>query len=73
MFSSRVVNDWNSLPEWLIEARTVNEFKNGLKRHWKYITTKFSPNCYQRHHEHAQEYRHTPRQRENNQNAPIQA
>ena len=27
-FSQRVVNDWNSLPEIVIEAESVNSFKN---------------------------------------------
>ena len=29
-FTSRVVNDWNSLPEEVIKAETVNAFKNSL-------------------------------------------
>ena len=29
-FTSRVVNDWNSLPEEVINAETVNAFKNSL-------------------------------------------
>ena len=27
-FSQRVVNDWNSLPEIVVEAESVNSFKN---------------------------------------------
>ena len=27
-FSQRVVNDWNSLPEVMVEAESVNSFKN---------------------------------------------
>ena len=34
-FSSRVVNDWNNLPQHVIDASTVNTFKNRLDKFWK--------------------------------------
>jgi len=34
-FSQRVVNDWNKLPQHVVDAETVNGFKNALDRHWK--------------------------------------
>ena len=34
-FSHRVVNTWNSLPEEVVSAPTVNAFKNRLDRAWK--------------------------------------
>ena len=34
-FSNRIVNDWNSLPTHVINATTVNDFKNKLDSHWK--------------------------------------
>ena len=34
-FSVRVVNDWNSLPESVVSAPTVNAFKSRLDRHWR--------------------------------------
>ena len=34
-FSHRVLNDWNNLPDSVIRAKTVNQFKNGLDLHWK--------------------------------------
>ena len=37
-FSSRVVNDWNSLPAEVVSADSVNEFKSRLDRHWSSIT-----------------------------------
>ena len=29
-FPNRIINDWNSLPGWVVEARTLGEFKSGL-------------------------------------------
>ncbi|XP_014675320.1 PREDICTED: uncharacterized protein LOC106815379 [Priapulus caudatus] len=33
-FSQRVVNAWNALPTFVVEAKTVNCFKNKLDLHW---------------------------------------
>jgi len=33
-FSSRVIGSWNSLPQHVIEATSVNAFKNRLDKHW---------------------------------------
>ena len=33
-FSNRVINNWNSLPESIISAPTVNSFKSKLDQHW---------------------------------------
>ena len=33
-FSSRVVNMWNSLPDLVVDADTVNTFKRRLDKHW---------------------------------------
>ena len=33
-FCSRVVNVWNSLPNNVVEADTINIFKNRLDKHW---------------------------------------
>jgi len=33
-FSLRIVNEWNKLPQTVIEATSVNAFKNRLDRHW---------------------------------------
>ena len=40
-FSQRVVNDWNSLPERVIKAESLNLFKNRLDDVWseKMFTT----------------------------------
>jgi hypothetical protein len=35
VFSMRVVNDWNSLPESVVSAPSLNSFKNRLDQHWK--------------------------------------
>jgi hypothetical protein len=34
-FSQRVVAHWNALPESVIDATSVNSFKNRLNNHWK--------------------------------------
>ena len=33
-FVNRVVNNWNSLPECIVEAGLLNIFKNSLDRLW---------------------------------------
>ena len=33
-FKHRVTNKWNSLPEWVVCAKTVNEFKDKLDKFW---------------------------------------
>ena len=34
-FSKWVITDWNSLPRKVIEATSVNDFKNKLDEHWE--------------------------------------
>jgi len=34
-FSQRVVNKWNELPQYVVEAESVNTFKNRLDSYWK--------------------------------------
>ena len=36
-FSNRIVNMWNSLPDYVIMTDTINTFKNRLDAHWKQI------------------------------------
>jgi len=31
----RIVNEWNKLPQDVVEASSVNMFKNRLDRHWQ--------------------------------------
>ena len=33
-FSIRVVDNWNRLPQHVIDAASVNDFKNRLDKHW---------------------------------------
>ena len=33
-FSNRVINDWNSLPQFIVDSSSVNEFKMLLDRHY---------------------------------------
>jgi len=37
VFSTRVANNWNSLPEKVVSSKTVNEFKNQLDKHWSHL------------------------------------
>ena len=46
-FSQRVVSAWNSLPEDVVTAKTLNAFKNKLNSHWKNMSVKFVPDCYE--------------------------
>ena len=39
-FTNRIISAWNSLPDSVVSANTVNTFKNRLDRFWK--TRKFS-------------------------------
>jgi hypothetical protein len=36
-FVVRIVEIWNSLPESVIQAKTVKKFEIGLDEHWKHI------------------------------------
>ena len=36
-FSQRVISSWNSLPQHVVDATSVNTFKNRLDAHWKAI------------------------------------
>ena len=42
-FSHRVVNTWNSLPEEVVSADSINSFKNRLNNFWKDDPGKFDP------------------------------
>ena len=35
VFSQRVIQDWNSLPQTVVDAPSLNAFKNRLDEHWK--------------------------------------
>jgi len=34
-FTVRIVEIWNSLPESVVQAKTVKQFEIGLDEHWK--------------------------------------
>ena len=44
-FSVRVTNTWNSLPEEVVLAPSVNAFKSRLDAHWRHKPDKFNPSC----------------------------
>ena len=33
-FSNRVINDWNSLPDYIVNADSLTSFKDLLDKHW---------------------------------------
>jgi len=35
-FSNRIVNMWNSFPDYVVMSDTINNFKNRLDAHWKH-------------------------------------
>lgn len=35
-FSIRIINTWNSLPDEIVNAPTINSFKNRLDKYWKH-------------------------------------
>lgn len=45
-FSQRVVNQWNNLPESIVTANSINQFKTRINTYWKDIEIKFQPDCY---------------------------
>ncbi|KAK7094204.1 hypothetical protein V1264_007857 [Littorina saxatilis] len=46
-FAERVIPHWNSLPETVVTAPSVNSFKGRLDNFWADRPEKFSPTCYQ--------------------------
>ena len=34
-FANRIVNIWNSLPNWVVSANSTNTFKNRLDKYWE--------------------------------------
>ena len=41
-FSNRVVNNWNKLPAFIVNAKTINEFKNSFDEYKKKIKYKIN-------------------------------
>jgi len=35
-FTNRVVDVWNSLPNWVVSANNINVFKKRLDQHWQH-------------------------------------
>ena len=44
-FSNRVINDWNSLPDRVVNAPSVDSFKRRLDDHWKHLPSIYEPTC----------------------------
>ena len=45
-FSNRIVDVWNTLPETVVGAPSLNAFKNRLNKHWRNHPFKFAAACY---------------------------
>ena len=45
-FSQRVVDHWNSLPDKVVEASSVDSFKSSINKHWRDYPLKFVPDFY---------------------------
>ena len=41
-FNRRVTNTWNALPLMIIEAPSMNAFKNRLDKHWEKLDIKYN-------------------------------
>ena len=46
VFSNRVVDVWNSLPNAVVTAPSLNAFKSRLNKHWHGHELKFNAPCY---------------------------
>ena len=46
VFSNRVVDVWNSLPNPVVTAPSLNSFKSRLNKHWYGHELKFNASCY---------------------------
>ena len=44
-FSNRVVNTWNSLPDKVVTAPSLNCFKSRLDKFWENLPGVYSPTC----------------------------
>ena len=44
-FAERVVSTWNSLPESVVTAPSINAFKNRLDKYWATLPILYNPNC----------------------------
>ena len=50
-FSNRVIGSWNSLPESVVKAPSLNSFKSRLNNHWHSHSSKFTATSYLTHND----------------------
>ena len=46
-FARRVIASWNSLPDQVVTAPSVNSFKSRLDQYWRNHEIKYNPTCCQ--------------------------
>ena len=44
-FANKVVNLWNSLPDNVVTAPSVDSFKRRLDKHWTALPSVYDPEC----------------------------
>ena len=44
-FTEKIFEEWNSLPEEVVKAPSLNAFKNRLDKHWMNRKERFNPPC----------------------------
>ena len=50
-FRNREIDSWNSLPESVVKAPSLNSFKNRRNNHWHSHPSKFTATCYLTHND----------------------
>ncbi|KAK3091034.1 hypothetical protein FSP39_016640 [Pinctada imbricata] len=44
-FTNRIVDTWNSLPQYVISSKSVKSFEANLDKHWENIDVKYDYNA----------------------------
>jgi hypothetical protein len=44
-FSERIISTWNSVPEVVVTAPSINTFKSRIDNHWRNLPSLYEPSC----------------------------